>query len=170
MVENKSKKIILIFSIFSIILSVLITKSYAKFYNEESNDWNVKITCDTKDLSFENTERIEFKVEENENVLKGKIAPGMKAVATMELDLTGNKYSVDFKMEADDEYLLMNNFDLKYYLDDEIYEIGSNKLIEADEAGIKVIKIELEWLNNGNYIPNLDKISLPINISVNQHI
>lgn len=162
--------IILSISIFSILLCLFITNSYANISNEENKDWNVKITSDAKDLSFEKTEEINFKVEENENVAKGKIAPGMKATATIELDLTGNKYSVDFKMDADEEYLLKNNFNLKYYLDDEIYELGSSKLIDAEDAGIKIIKIELEWSKDGRYIQGLDRISLPININVEQHI
>ena len=59
---------------------------------KEKEELNTKIATSTKDLTSKNTEEIQFIVQENPNVAKGKLAPGGKAIAKFNLDLS--KYKI----------------------------------------------------------------------------
>lgn len=150
--------------------------------NDNNTEWNVKIKSDTKDITSKETKEIKFKVEENENVARGKMAPGSRAIAVIDLDLIGTKYDVDICLDAD-KNKLPQNFKLSANIDNEIYEIGNkltlrlNKNHKFDELnGRKKFTIILDWEDseNNNYdtllLNSLDKISVPITVTVEQHI
>lgn len=46
---------------------------------------------------------LKFTVQENNNVVAGKIAPSVTAVSTVEVDLTGTEVAVDFEAIVDDK-------------------------------------------------------------------
>ena len=91
MLKKQIKIAVLIFGI--IVISILFTNTnFARSFNFENNeisDWKVKISNDTKDLI--ETKDVKFIIEENKNVVNGKFAPGCKAKAVIEIDLTGTK-------------------------------------------------------------------------------
>lgn len=181
MCKSKAKLIAMIFMI--LIFSILfITNTFAGLRNSiEESEWKIAITSDTKDLN--DTREIKFKVEENDNVAKGKIAPGVKAVAKAEIDLTGTKVPVEIMVLVDtlNKYSGMK---LTAKLDGENYTIGTSKVIELEnnsmftkENGKKVLELELEWIggeNNNQYDTEIgmyeDTIEFPITINVSQHI
>lgn len=183
----KSRAKIAVTFIIFVVFILLVNNNYAKYSNlatldnNETTDWKVTITKDTRDLK--DTQEISFKVEDNPNVVSGKIAPGCKAVATIEVDLIGTKVPVEIVTLAD-ESKLSKSMKLSAKIDGESYTIGSTKVIElennsafTEENGKKVITLELEWLNNGSNNKNDtaigisgETIKVPITINVVQHI
>lgn len=165
------KKCLFIIFIFTISL-LFINNGYAK-----TSKWNVKI-FGTK--SFEEKQNITFNVENSNNVLKGKIAPGLKATAEVEIDLTGTKVPVDICAEIDD-YKLNSSFKLTAMIDDKIYNLGTNEFIKL-EKGSKfnskmILTLELEWIDevkNNEFDTflgmNTNSITIPVKINVRQHI
>ena len=137
----------------------------------ESSDWNVRIINGTKDLNNEYAEEVLFEVQDNPNVVKGKMAPGSVAIANIEVDLSQNKYVVDFDMNADLSKL-PNCFKLTAKIDGSEYTLGENKTFEA-EAGVKSITLTLTWENGDNDTLvgfNIDQIRIPVMINVAQHV
>ena len=186
MYRLKAKKVILTFAIFAIFV-LFTTYSFAKYSKRNDNNtsnWNVKITSDTKDLTLKKTQDIVFKVENNHNVVNGKIAPGSTAVAKIELDLTGTEYTVDFNLTIDKKYLDSIGFKMTATIDGESYNIGTTKILElvkgkafSEKNGKKEILLKLNWEDDYNNKENDTKIGndcteikIPINITVNQHI
>lgn len=186
MFKSKAKIIAVTFIIF-VVSILLVNNNYAKYSNlstldnNETTDWKVTITNDTRNLK--DTQEISFKVEDNPNVVAGKIAPGCKAVATIEVNLVGTKVPVEI-MTLVDESKLLKSMKLSAKIDGESYTIGSTKIIElennaafTEENGKKIITLELEWMNNDNNNKNDTKIGIrgetikvPITINVSQHI
>ena len=183
MFKSKVKMITIAFMIFVISL-IYANNNYAKIDNLENNEvanWSVVIASDTKDLK--DTQEINFKVQDNPNVVKGKIAPGLKALASIEIDLRKTKVPVDIKATVDDSKL-QECFKLTAKLDGKDYLLGSTETIElgdnkefTEEKGKRVLTLEIEWVNDVNYneidtiIGNtVDSINLPITISIEQHI
>jgi len=149
--------------------------------NLQVEGWNVKITSDTKDLTSKDTQDIIFKVQDNPNVLPGKMAPGCVATATINLDLTGTKYPVDFTLQVDME--LPHNFCLSVKIDGELYTLGEKILIEpvngkvfTDEDGTKEIVSTLVWesdddTNQDNMMGVFnEKISIPFSWKIEQNM
>ena len=144
----KLKKVTLAFLIFVIYFSFFIAFStnislaQYKENTQKLTDWNTRITSDTKELISEETEEIFFHVQDNPNVAKGKIAPGSIATAVIELDLTKNKYVVDFNMQADTT-LLPKQFELTATIDGIPYLFGNTRIYN-ETSSIKEIKLQLE--------------------------
>lgn len=184
MFKSKTKFIVTTFILFVIPL-LFISNNYASHMitgkNNEITDWKVTITSDTKDL--EDTQKIEFRVEDNRDVVKGKIAPGLKAIANVEIDLTETKVPVDICAEIDDA-TLNDTFSLTAKLDGENYKSGTVKTIPIEnnsaftpKNGNKILTLELEWVNNDNNNANDtilgvrgETITVPVTIKVTQHI
>jgi len=144
----------------------------------EITDWNIKITCDTKDLK--NSQEINFKFEKNENVVSNKFAPGMLATADIVIDSSEVNYPIDIIANINDT-CLYNNFKLTLYLNNKLYKPGDIAQIDVNnvnsfnsENGKNILKLVLEWINNDEidtYIgTNINTIKLPITIEVKQHI
>lgn len=183
---NKIKlKIIVTFLIISTILLFFSNSIFAKYSSKALSNianWKVSITNDTKDLTLENIQEIEFEIEENENVTRGKIAPGTKAIAKVELDLTGTNVPVDFTATIDKTNLVSESFSLISKLDNEIYTCGTTKIIQLEnnsafnsENGKRFLIFELEWNSNNDEIDTAigiehNTIKIPIKMTLSQHI
>lgn len=186
MFKSKAKIIAVTFIIF-VVSILLVNNNYAKLSNlevldnNEITDWKVTITNDTRD--FKDTQKISFKAEDNPNVVAGKIAPGCKAVATIEIDLIGTKVPAQIILLAD-ESKLSKSIRLSAKIDGESYTIGEAKVMElennsafTEENEKRVITLELEWVNDDSNNKNDTTIGLkgetievPITINVVQHI
>ena len=170
MLRSKIKIITVTFFLICIASFICIKTNYAKY--DEVSEWKVSITSDTKDL--EEKHEIKFKVDENVNVVRGKIAPGLKASATIKVDLSKFKKDVDIRILAEQKELL-DGFNLRFKLNGEIYNLNSIAEIKYDEINpIQIITLELEWLGNDRidtYIGStIDVLKIPITVNVLQHI
>lgn len=181
MFKSKAKIIAVTFIIFVVSILLVNNNNLAALDNSETTNWEVTITNDTKELK--DTQEINFKVEDNPNVVAGKFAPSCKAIATIEVDLTGIKTPIEIKLLAD-ESRLSKSMKLSAKIDGESYTIGMAKVIElednsafTEENGKKVITLELEWANNENNNKNdtiigmnCETIKVPITLNVAQYI
>ena len=87
---------------FIIILISFTSSKYVYAKNSEIKDnWNVTITNDAKEIN--DTHKIKFEVQKNKNVVLGKIAPGMKATAEIEINLQKVNGFVDIELEIDND-------------------------------------------------------------------
>ena len=154
-----------------VVLFIFTNKDFAK--TNETTDWKVIITSDTKDL--EKIQQINFKVEENEKVVNGKIAPGGKAIAKVEIDLSQALGNVDIQVLIDDSKLA-NTFLLTTKLNNEIYHSNQiRKISNNRENQIQELILELEWAGDNDEQDTIigttiDSINIPIKIVVSQHI
>ena len=176
MYKVKIKKTILTFTVIAtcllIIVSVFSKYSYST-NREEVAQVNVKLSGDTKETTSKDTEEIVFKVQDNPNVAKGKIAPGTTAIAKMEVDLTEIDFAVDFKMNADTSKL-PEGFKLTAQIDGENYQMGEEKVFDKVNEK-KTITLTLTWEDNNSNLQTMigtqiSDIHIPINWTINEII
>ena len=155
---------------FIIILISFTSSNYVYAKNSEIKDnWNVTITNDAKEIN--DTHKIKFEVQKNKNVVLGKIAPGMKATAEIEINLQKVNGFVDIELEIDDSKL-NDVFLLNAKFNDENISSKSKKKVNAG----KIEKVLLELIWNGKDIEdteigiNIASIEIPVKIKVLQHI
>ena len=155
---------------FIIILISFTSSNYVYAKNSEIKDnWNVTITNDAKEIN--DTHKIKFEVRKNKNVVLGKIAPGMKATAEIEINLQKANGFVDIELEIDDSKL-NDVFLLNAKFNDENLSSKNKKKVKAG----KIEKVLLELIWNGNDVEdteigiNAALIEIPIKIKVLQHI
>lgn len=155
---------------FIIILISFTSSNYVYAKNSEIKDnWNVTITNDAKEIN--DTHKIKFEVRKNKNVVLGKIAPGMKATAEIEINLQKANGFVDIELEIDDSKL-NEVFSLNTKFNDENLSSKNKKKVKAG----KIEKVLLELIWNGNDVEdteigiNAALIEIPIKIKVLQHI
>ena len=155
---------------FIIILISFTSSNYVYAKNSEIKDnWNVTITNDAKEIN--DTHKIKFEVRKNKNVVLGKIAPGMKATAEIEINLQKANGFVDIELEIDDSKL-NEVFSLNTKFNDENLFSKNKKKVKAG----KIEKVLLELIWNGNDVEdteigiNAALIEIPIKIKVLQHI
>ena len=155
---------------FIIILISFTSSNYVYAKNSEIKDnWNVTITNDAKDIN--DTHKIKFEVQKNKNVVLGKIAPGMKATAEIEINLQKANGFVDIELEIDDSKL-NEVFSLNTKFNDENLFSKNKKKVKAG----KIEKVLLELIWNGNDLEdteigiNTASIEIPVKIKVLQHI
>ena len=155
---------------FIIILISFTSSNYVYAKNSEIKDnWNVTITIDAKEIN--DTHKIKFEVRKNKNVVLGKIAPGMKATAEIEINLQKANGFVDIELEIDDSKL-NDVFSLNTKFNDENLSSKNKKKVKAG----KIEKVLLELIWNGNDVEdteigiNAALIEIPIKIKVLQHI
>lgn len=155
---------------FIIILISFTSSNYVYAKNSEIKDnWNVTITNDAKAIN--DTHKIKFEVRKNKNVVLGKIAPGMKATAEIEINLQKANGFVDIELEIDDSKL-NDVFSLNTKFNDENLSSKNKKKVKAG----KIEKVLLELIWNGNDVEdteigiNAALIEIPIKIKVLQHI
>ena len=155
---------------FIIILISFTSLNYVYAKNSEIKDnWNVTITNDAKEIN--DTHKIKFEVQKNKNVVLGKIAPGMKATAEIEINLQKVNGFVDIELEIDDSKL-KDVFLLNAKFNDENLSSKSKKKVNAG----KIEKVLLELIWNGKDIEdteigiNIASIEIPVKIKVLQHI
>ena len=155
---------------FIIILISFTSSNYVYAKNSEIKDnWNVTITNDAKEIN--DTHKMKFEVQKNKNVVLGKIAPGMKATAEIEINLQKANGFVDIELEIDDSKL-NDVFSLNTKFNDENLFSKNKKKVKAG----KIEKVLLELIWNGNDVEdteigiNAALIEIPIKIKVLQHI
>lgn len=155
---------------FIIILISFTSLNYVYAKNSEIKDnWNVTITNDAKEIN--DTHKIKFEVQKNKNVVLGKIAPGMKATAEIEINLQKVNGFVDIELEIDDSKL-NDVFLLNAKFNDENLSSKSKKKVNAG----KIEKVLLELIWKGKDIEdteigiNIASIEIPVKIKVLQHI
>ena len=155
---------------FIIILISFTSSNYVYAKNSEIKDnWNVTITNDAKEIN--DTHKMKFEVQKNKNVVLGKIAPGMKATAEIEINLQKVNGFVDIELEIDDSKL-NDVFLLNAKFNDENLSSKSKKKVKAG----KIEKVLLELIWNGKDIEdteigiNIASIEIPVKIKVLQHI
>ena len=155
---------------FIIILISFTSSNYVYAKNSEIKDnWNVTITNDAKEIN--DTYKIKFEVQKNKNVVLGKIAPGMKATAEIEINLQKANGFVDIELEIDDSKL-NDVFSLNTKFNDENLSSKNKKKVKAG----KIEKVLLELIWNGNDVEdteigiNTASIEIPVKIKVLQHI
>lgn len=173
----KIKKLILIFIIFVtfvlVIINVFSKYSYAQ---SEVTNWNIKITGGTNEETSKNTDDIMFIIQDNPNVAKGKFAPGCTAIANIDLDLVGTKYSVDFMLNLDSSSLI-KNMNVVAKIDNENYQLGTTKVFELqdkqsfdNENGKKKIQLILTWDDLDYNDFNESFVLIPIQWTAKQHV
>ena len=155
---------------FIIILISFTSSNYVYAKNSEIKDnWNVTITNDAKEIN--DTHKIKFEVQKNKNVVLGKIAPGMKATAEIDIDLQKINGFVDIEIEFDNSKL-NDIFSLNVKFDDEYLSSKNKKKVKAGK--IQKVFLELIWdendLEDTELGINTDSIEIPIKIKVLQHI
>ena len=155
---------------FIIILISFTSSNYVYAKNSEIKDnWNVTITNDAKEIN--DTHKMKFEVQKNKNVVLGKIAPGMKATAEIEINLQKANGFVDIELEIDDSKL-NEVFSLNTKFNDENLSSKNKKKVKAG----KIEKVLLELIWNGNDLEdteigiNTASIEIPVKIKVLQHI
>lgn len=173
----KSKLFFVAFITFVISIFFVGTNFATQINKNEITDWKVSITSDTKDIK--NTQEISFEVEEDQNVVNGKIAPGGKATAEITIDVTGTNYLVDILAKVDDSELF-ENLKVTAELNKKKYKLGEKVTLNLDnssyteENGKIVLKLVVEWENNNKLDSSIgttyNKLKIPVTIEVKQHI
>lgn len=109
--NKKSVKTVMVVAMLVAVSFYFIGGTYARY--TESFDgsasidvakWAVKLT-EAEGGEETTLENLEFEVQANPNVVSGKIAPDVTAVAKAQIDLTGTEVAVDVIAEADDTEL-----------------------------------------------------------------
>ena len=176
----------------------LIAGTYARYSTSANANavataaaWNIAITSGDTNLIQSETQEITFEVEDNDDVVANKVAPGVTAVATVELNLTGTEVAVDFDALIDEDALTSSNigasydkFSLTTTMDGTTLNSGVPQLINlvndsafTAENGIKTITLSLTWdnddLNNADDTAmglNVDTFTIPVTFTAKQHI
>lgn len=192
--KSKVRDVVVAIIIFVIAL-FFIAGTYAR-YSSTANvngkvdvaKWQVKI--DSTDISTATTTKdINFVVQSNTNVVPGKIAPAVTAIATVELDLTGTEVAVDFDAVIDQSSLSSvgasaDKLSLVTKVDGVAYTSGTAQTIAlpggtafTSANGKKIVTLELTWTNDeennpddsamGNASPT---ITIPVTLTAKQHI
>ena len=166
---QKSKTKVFVITIIALFISIATLKYVYAKNNEIADNWEVTITNDAKEIN--DTRKIKFEVEKNKDVVPGKIAPGIKATAEIDINLEKINGFVDIEIELDDSKL-NKAFSLNTKFNSESI---STKKIESVKAG-RIEKVLLELIWNGNDIEdtqigiNTQSIEIPVKIKVLQHI
>jgi len=141
------RKILLIMCIISMCITVMLTTSTYSKYSEEADanlqftvgKWNIKLN--NKDVTENNS--YDFVIENivirgNENVVEGKIAPGLTGYFDINIDPSDTNVSVRYDLEIDGSVL--ENSKIKVV---SVSEITGNTLIKiADDTYTGVILLE----------------------------
>ena len=159
---KKSNAILAVTLILSLLFFLQGIFNIFSFAIEDDEEWNVKITADTKDGTSKETKEIKFEIQDNPYVAEGKLAPGSIATAKLNLDLTGNKYPVEFMLDIEED--IPSNFRLTAKINNEDYEIGKTRILNTREQNEKCktngnneIILTLEWIEENN-MDNLDTL------------
>jgi len=151
--------------------------------------WAVAITSDDGKTLSSTTQDITFTVQSNTNVVSGKIAPAVTAVAEIELDLTGTEVAVDFdavigSLTSSGSTASLDKMTLTTEVDGTTYTSGTAQTINlvGDSAftaanGKKKVTLTVTWENDetnnaddttmGTTAPT---ITIPVTLTAKQHI
>lgn len=144
--------------------------------------WQIAMKAGTTELSTSEAKDVTFTVQNNTNVVSGKIAPSVTATATVEVDLTGTEVAVDLlaKVGATDPSTLPSKD--KITLTTQVNGGTSTIPLEGDTAftsanGKKNVVLTLTWENDDNNNENDTAtgvaggtITIPVTLTAKQHI
>lgn len=149
--------------------------------------WAVAIK--SGDTAITSTQPISFTVQSNSNVVSGKTAPAVTAVAEIELDLTGTEVAVDFDAVIDQSALASfgssgNKLSLDVKVNGASYTSGTTQTINlvGDSAftssnGKRTVTLTLTWANDDNNNTNdtatgiaAPTLTIPVTLTAKQHI
>jgi hypothetical protein len=151
--------------------------------------WAVKVKSGDTELT--NDQNITFVVQSNTNVVPGKIAPGVTATATVDLDLTGTEVAVDFSAVVNSGDLLSTLGATGGQIDVTSTVAGENNTGSevtiplvgnsafTSENGKKTVVLTLTWTNNEANNTNDTTIgetksgatiTIPVTLTAKQHI
>ena len=185
-----NKKILyIIFSFFLLLTLYEIKKTYGLF---ESNNkmpvqqstakWNILING-TNIKSEEKFVVNSVNVEDNENVLNGKIAPGVKGYFDIEIDKTNTStsivYSITFDFTKISDSITIEN--IEETTSGNLIRTGENtysKVMKINDEPINNIRVYIKWENKeeNNDIDSLvgltkdNYINIPVSISAMQYL
>ncbi len=193
--RTRTKRAVLI--VIALLLAVyLISSTYARYSTQgianatvDVAKWAVRMTADDGTTLSSTTQNITFTVQSNSNVVPGKIAPAVTAVAVVELDLTGTEVAVDFTATVGS--MTPNNLPSsdKISLTSAITGGTAGSVIEIPlennvaftaANGKKTVTLTLTWANDDNNNANdtatgmladsSRTITIPVTLTVQQHI
>ena len=144
--------------------------------------WQIAMKAGTTELSTSEAKDVTFTVQNNTNVVSGKIAPSVTATATVEVDLTGTEVAVDLlaKVGATDPSTLPSKD--KITLTTQVNGGTSTIPLEGDTAftsanGKKNVVLTLTWENDDENNENDTAtgvaggtITVPVTLTAKQHI
>ena len=191
--KTRTKRAIYV-AIALLLIAYLISSTYARYSTVGKADgkvdiakWAVVMQPDDGGAALTSTSRnITFKVQENTNVVPGKIAPAVTAVAEIELDLTGTEVAVDFTATVG--ALTPTNLPSSDKINlTSAVEGGTpgtlatiplvNKSAFTEDNGKKKVTLTLTWTNDDEN--NTDDtatgiaggtLTVPVTLTVQQHI
>jgi len=192
--ERRRKAIKAFISIIAVLLIVyLVCGTYARYSTVgeatgkvDVAKWAVVMTADDGTTLNSTTQNIKFTVQNNTNVVPGKIAPAVTAVATVELDLTGTEVAVDFNaivgnltptgLPSSDKITLTSAIDNGTLGSTNTIPLPGGAAFTA-ENGKRTVTLTLTWVNDDEN--NADDTAtgmtdttfeIPVTMTVQQHI
>lgn len=196
--ERKTRTKRAIFVVIALLLvAYLISSTYARYTTSGTGTgtvqvakWNVVMKADDNTVVTDTTEPITFTVQNNTNVVPGKIAPAVTAKAKVELDLTGTEVAVDFDAVINQANIATvfgdsaSDVTLTVEVDGKAYTSGTSQTIPLENKaaftatnGKKKVTLTLTWTNNEDHNENdtaLGKaaptLTIPVTLTAKQHI
>ena len=192
--ERRRKAVKALFSIIALLLVVyLVSGTYARYSTVGMADgkvdiaeWHVAMKSSDNKTITSTTQDITFEVQSNTNVVSGKIAPAVTAVATIELDLTGTEVAVDFtatvgsltpsNLPSSDKISLTSAVEGGTPGTAQVIPLVNDSAFTAAN-GKKLVTLTLTWTNDDTN--NADDTStgttggtftIPVTLTVQQHI
>ena len=194
--KTRTKRAIYV-AIALLLIAYLISSTYARYSTTgaatgtiQVAKWAVAITADDGTTLNSTTQPITFTVQSNNNVVPGKIAPAVTAVAEVELDLEGTEVAVDFDAVIDQSAIetlgaSSDKLTLDVKVDGKTYTSGTSQTINlignsafTSTNGKKKVTLTLTWDNEdpannpddttmGEAAPTLE---IPVTLTAKQHI
>lgn len=184
-----SRKVIILMIMFILVALYFVSGTYARYTSSitgnaavSTANWVVSFKQGTTAIS--NDFNLVFEVQNNSNVVPGKIAPSVTAKATINLDLTGTEVAVDYSATIDKTALATafgasaDNVTITVGGQDsatDTVNLIDNKAFTSTN-GIVPIEIAITWDNDGDSASASDttaagkNLTLPVTLTVEQHI
>ena len=195
--ERKTRTKRAIFVVIALLLvAYLISSTYARYSTVGNANgkvdiakWAVVMKADDGTTLNSTTQDITFKVQSNNEVVPGKIAPAVTAKAEIELDLTGTEVSVDFTptigaytpstLPSADKITLTSAVEGGTVGSSNYIPLVGNSAFTASN-GKKKVTLTLTWANDdennaddtatGMLADESRTITIPVTLTVQQHI
>lgn len=174
-----------------VVLGVGLTIAYARYASNATSTMAAqvapwKVSINSNDIVTTNTftlEDIEWK--ENEYVADGYIAPGREGTLTLEIDPSGSKVAMQYKLEIDETKITNDNIHISnvsastgsvMLVSDGVYT-GTIPLEEVVANTKTVLTVTIEWVNTDTDTTNnndtntgsaSENIQIPIKLTASQ--
>ena len=196
MVKNERRKKVtkaLMVIIALLLVVYLVSSTFARYSTVGVADakaqiakWAVKLTADDGTELTSTTQDITFTVQSNTNVVSGKIAPAVTAVAEVELDLTGTEVAVDFTatvgnltptdLPSSDKITLTSAVDGGTPGTAQVIPLVGDTAFTSSN-GKKTVTLTLTWENDDTNNPDDTAtgiaggtLTIPVTLTAQQHI